>query len=204
MTDKVDRIRINLTLTRVQVEALDSLVDRGLYMEQTAAIRAAIRLFLRDWRVPPFHPEAIPVEPILKPLGEPIVEPVEPAVKAEPEEVPEKEEGQEHVEPCPEGLDWPLQDLTICRGKGCKHYKRKYKDKPAACNWTEWKKIGWENEVEDEEVVMILCESGAHKPGLIPHIKKDVTHGWATYICTKCHKETPMLISKAEGETQNE
>lgn len=48
--------------------------------------------------------------------------------------------------------------------------------------------------------VQLLCESGAHKPELIPHKKKIGRRGWATYTCTKCGKETPMLIRKAEGE----
>ncbi len=54
--------------------------------------------------------------------------------------------------------------------------------------------------IEDEdEVVLLYCNSGAHEPGPIPHRKKVQRRGWAMYTCMKCNKETPFLISKAEG-----
>ncbi len=273
----VNNKRLGITVTESCLNGIDHLVMTGIFIDRQTAFRDALRLLLRDWRVPPFYPEAIPVESILKsPLEEPIVEPVEPAVKAEPEvseeakvipgkELPENakwvtcksclhkffvpvdtigydcpecnykfppkpilpvvqpepEEERlpevEFIEPCPNGLYWPLWNLEVC--KKCDHYKRKYGESPEACNWKgPIKDIAKEpaeepiarsepvEEItdEDDELVMIFCESGAHKPGLIPHRKKGRRHGWAMYTCTKCHKETPMLISKAEGETQNE
>jgi len=47
LSDKASRIRVTLALTKVYVEALDQLVDEGLYMEHQVAIRAALRLLFR-------------------------------------------------------------------------------------------------------------------------------------------------------------
>ncbi|GAH35557.1 unnamed protein product [marine sediment metagenome] len=43
MSDKATRVRITLTLTKVYVDALDRLVEEGLYMEHQVAIRDALR-----------------------------------------------------------------------------------------------------------------------------------------------------------------
>jgi len=51
-----------------------------------------------------------------------------------------------------------------------------------------------------ENIVNRLCESGAHKAEITPHMKKDLGRGWAMYTCQLCNKETPMLIRKAEPE----
>ena len=53
MSKKVKR-RISLTLTRIYVEALDRLVDEGIYMEHQVAIRAALRLLFRFHGIEPF------------------------------------------------------------------------------------------------------------------------------------------------------
>lgn len=54
---------------------------------------------------------------------------------------------------------------------------------------------------KDDEIVMLFCESGAHKPEDIPHRKENLGSGWARYTCMICNKKTPMKINKAgEGE----
>ncbi len=58
MPKKVKR-RLSLTLTRVYVEALDRLVDEGIYLEHQAALRAALRLLFRVHRIEPFYSELI-------------------------------------------------------------------------------------------------------------------------------------------------
>lgn len=158
------------------------------------------------------QPETEPEEDIVEPLleeeaEEPTVEPVvEIAAELEPEldeveaepEVAEKVEGQES---CPHVLDFPLQDPDVCLEWKCEHYKRQYGDNPASCNWTGWIKIGEEVDLEDEDdkMILLLCESDEHKPGLIPHEKRDLGDGWAMYTCLSCKKSTPMVIEKAEG-----
>ena len=54
MSKKVKR-RLSLTLTKAYVEALDYLVDEGIYMEHQVAIRAALRLLFRRHGVEPFR-----------------------------------------------------------------------------------------------------------------------------------------------------
>ncbi len=58
MYKKVKR-RFSLTLTKVYVEALDRLVDEGIYLEHQVAIRAALRLLFRVHRIEPFYSELI-------------------------------------------------------------------------------------------------------------------------------------------------
>ena len=55
MVDNTDKRRISLTLTRVYVEALDYLVDEGLYMEHQDAVRTALRLLFRHHGIEPFR-----------------------------------------------------------------------------------------------------------------------------------------------------
>jgi len=51
--------RVSLTLTRVYVEALDQLVEEGIYLEHQVAIRAALRLLFRFHRIEPFYSELV-------------------------------------------------------------------------------------------------------------------------------------------------
>ncbi|HUW46786.1 MAG TPA: hypothetical protein VMW50_13435 [Dehalococcoidia bacterium] len=51
---KTVRRRLSLTLTRVYVEALDRLVEEGIYLEPQTAIRAALRLLFRHHGIEPF------------------------------------------------------------------------------------------------------------------------------------------------------
>lgn len=165
----------------------------------------------------------------------------------------EKVSGQEHGR-CPFGLEYPLQDVKVCRELDCKHYKRKYSERPERCLWTGWSKdettiVKFDEKeekpkkeeqpidfrlspIEETEVepalveelaenpitelqkptekltedeydgfVMLYCESGAHKAGIISHGKKNIEPGWAEYTCLECKKVTPMLINKAEEES---
>lgn len=43
MVDDADKRRFSVTLTRPYIEALDSLVDEGLYIDHQDAIRHALR-----------------------------------------------------------------------------------------------------------------------------------------------------------------
>lgn len=54
----MEKERWGLTLTKTYIDGIDRLVGAGIYMDRQAVIRAALRLFLRDWRIPPFYPEA--------------------------------------------------------------------------------------------------------------------------------------------------
>jgi len=59
MCDKA-KLRISVTMTRTYVDALDSLVEQGLYMSRGDAILEAIRIFLRDRGVKPFDEKKNP------------------------------------------------------------------------------------------------------------------------------------------------
>ncbi len=59
MRPKNVKRRLSLTLTKVYVEALDHLVDEGIYMEHQVAIRAALRLLFRLHKIEPFHSELV-------------------------------------------------------------------------------------------------------------------------------------------------
>ncbi len=60
-SDKSDRTRISLTLKRVYIEALDQLVEAGLYVNPQEIIKDALRRIFRHYEIKPF----------LKPLEEP-------------------------------------------------------------------------------------------------------------------------------------
>lgn len=51
---KTEKTRLSLTLTRLYVEALDQLVEKGIYLEPQVAIRAALRLLFRRHGLEPF------------------------------------------------------------------------------------------------------------------------------------------------------
>jgi len=62
MSDKAARTRITLTLTTVYVEALDHLVEEGLYMEYQAAIRDALRHLFRFHGIESFSDKGTELE----------------------------------------------------------------------------------------------------------------------------------------------
>ena len=49
--------RLSITLTKSYVEALDRLVEKGIYLEHQVAIRDALRLLFRLHRIEPFYSE---------------------------------------------------------------------------------------------------------------------------------------------------
>jgi len=59
LVDNTARIRIGLTLTSVYVEALDYLVNEGIYMEYQVAIRDALRLLFRLHGIEPFRSQLV-------------------------------------------------------------------------------------------------------------------------------------------------
>ena len=54
ISEKVEKIRVSVTMTKTYLEALDSLVEKGIYLGRGDAILEAIRLFLRGYGVEPF------------------------------------------------------------------------------------------------------------------------------------------------------
>ena len=57
MTD--GKMRIGLTLTKVYVEALDGLVEEGLYLERQDAIRDSLRRFFQFHGIKSFRSELV-------------------------------------------------------------------------------------------------------------------------------------------------
>ncbi len=53
----MEKRRYSLTLTKAYVEALDQLVERGIYLESQGAIRGALRRLFRYHRIEPFYSE---------------------------------------------------------------------------------------------------------------------------------------------------
>jgi len=54
MSDSATRIRLTLTLTKVYVDALDRLVEMGVFMEHQVAIRDSLRRTFRAYGLEPF------------------------------------------------------------------------------------------------------------------------------------------------------
>jgi len=59
VSDKADKRRLSLTLTKVYVDALDRLVDEGLYMEHQVAIRDALRRLFQHHKIEPFYSDLV-------------------------------------------------------------------------------------------------------------------------------------------------
>jgi len=51
--------RISVTLTEPYLDALDQLVEEGIYMDHQAAIIEALRLFFRHHKIEPFYSELV-------------------------------------------------------------------------------------------------------------------------------------------------
>lgn len=52
------KTRVSVTMTRTYVDALDSLVEQGIYLGRGEAILDALRIFLREKGIEPFCLEA--------------------------------------------------------------------------------------------------------------------------------------------------
>ena len=57
----VEKKRINITLSRPYLDALNLLVEKGIYLERQVVIRAALRRLFNSHRIPPF--DLLEVEP---------------------------------------------------------------------------------------------------------------------------------------------
>ncbi len=62
MPDKTVKRRISLTLTKPYVDALDRLVEEGIYLEHQVAIRAAMRLLFQFHGIEPFAEKLVAPE----------------------------------------------------------------------------------------------------------------------------------------------
>ena len=51
--------RICVTLTEPYLDALDQLVEEGIYMDHQAAIREALRRLFRHHKIEPFYSELV-------------------------------------------------------------------------------------------------------------------------------------------------
>ena len=54
LSEKVEKIRVSVTMTRPYLDALDSLVEEGIYLGRGEAILDALRIFLRGHGIEPF------------------------------------------------------------------------------------------------------------------------------------------------------
>lgn len=54
MSEKANKIRVSVTLTRPYVNALDQLVEEGIYLSRGEAIMEALRGLLRGYGMKPF------------------------------------------------------------------------------------------------------------------------------------------------------
>ena len=59
MTEKSFKIRVSVTLTQFYLEALDHLVEEGVYLSKGEIILDALRNLLRQNGIEPFHPESV-------------------------------------------------------------------------------------------------------------------------------------------------
>ena len=54
MPDKNEKTRISVTMTKVYIEALDTLVEKGIYLGRGEAILEATRELLKKYGIEPF------------------------------------------------------------------------------------------------------------------------------------------------------
>jgi len=54
LSKKVEKTRVSVTLTKPYIDALDHLVDEGIYFEKGEAILEALRRLLRSYGLEPF------------------------------------------------------------------------------------------------------------------------------------------------------
>ena len=51
------KTRVSVTMTKTYLDALDSLVEEGIYLGRGDAILEALRIFLKEQGIKPFCPE---------------------------------------------------------------------------------------------------------------------------------------------------
>ena len=59
MSEKSTRTRVSVTMTEAYLEALDLLVDRGIYLSRGEAIMEGIRMLFRSYKIEPFFAESV-------------------------------------------------------------------------------------------------------------------------------------------------
>lgn len=59
MSDKPARTRVVVNLTTPYIEALDQLVDSGIYLERQVVIRTALRCFFESRGIEAFCPKTV-------------------------------------------------------------------------------------------------------------------------------------------------
>ncbi len=59
MSDETAKKRIFLTLTKIYVDALDQLVERGIYLGHNVAIRDALRHLFTRHKIEPFSSDLV-------------------------------------------------------------------------------------------------------------------------------------------------
>ena len=59
---KPDKTRISITLTQPYMDALDHLIEKGIYLEHQVAIRDALRLLFRHHGIAPFAVKEVEIE----------------------------------------------------------------------------------------------------------------------------------------------
>ena len=55
----MDSSKLDVTLTQAYVDALDRLVEEGLYLDRGEIILEALRVLLRDYGIEPFCTEVV-------------------------------------------------------------------------------------------------------------------------------------------------
>jgi len=54
ISDKPDKSRVSVTMTEAYVDALDHLVEKGLYLNRGEAVLEALRHLFRSYGIEPF------------------------------------------------------------------------------------------------------------------------------------------------------
>jgi len=62
LAEKVEKIRVSVTMTKLYLEALDSLVEEGVYLARGDAILEALRVLFRGYGIEPFVKKAVEPE----------------------------------------------------------------------------------------------------------------------------------------------
>ena len=62
MSDKVVKSRISVTMTETYIDALDHLVEKGLYLNRGEAVLEALRNFFRRYGIEPFAAKGAELE----------------------------------------------------------------------------------------------------------------------------------------------
>ena len=59
LSDKTAKRRYSVTLTRIYIDALNQLVEEGIYLEPQVAIRSAMRRLFRYHKIEPFYSDFV-------------------------------------------------------------------------------------------------------------------------------------------------